>query len=99
MTDSVLWLHITVPWVRLKCVIPGLGGGGWGYSDVFIYTWARTFFWGSKFLILIFLEVFRKMNISWGMIICGYFFFFFFFLGGGGSSQNWAIFWCHLCTL
>ena len=45
------------------------------------------FFGGSKFLISIFVGVFRKLNIFVGMKILWIFF--------GGSSQNWTIFRGH----
>ena len=47
----------------IPALLRGMGEAqGEGYS-IFIHTWARVFFGGSKFWILIFLGVFRKMNI------------------------------------
>ena len=52
------------------------------------YVGSGYFFFGgggSKFWILIYFGVFRKMNIFWVLRFCEYFFFFFFFGGGGGG--------------
>ena len=44
-------------------------GGGGGYSDVLYTRRLESLFGGSKFRMSIFLGVFRKINIFWGMKI------------------------------
>ena len=69
----------------------GEGGGGGGYSDIFIHMSAQTIFRGFKILNSIFLWVFRKINIFGGMkkvlwifgIITKLDYFFFFWRGWG----------------
>ena len=47
------------------------GGGG---TLIFSYIRRNDHFGGSNLLISIFVWIFRKMKIFWGMKICGYFF-------------------------
>ena len=62
--------------LHLRSVCPffprvGGGGGGGRFSDIFIQMWLQAIFRGSKFLVSIFLRVFRKLNIFGGMkILC-----------------------------
>ena len=54
---------------------------------IFYIHVGRVILWGSKLRISIFLGVFRKINILWGMKI---------FVDILRSSQNWTIFRGHL---
>ena len=75
---------------RIRTNIKGVGwgGGGGGYSDIFIHTCKLGSFFGLKFL---------NFDIFWGFqkneYFLGYedfvdFFFFFFFWGGGGGHYK-----------
>ena len=58
-----------------KICYPGRGGGGGGYSNIFIHTYVGSgHFWGAKKRISIFFGVFRKINIFWGLKILWIFF-------------------------
>ena len=72
------------------CWFPRGGGGGGVFWYFHTYVGSGNF-WGSKFWISIFIGVFRKMNIFWGMQILWIFF--------GVITKLGHIKWLFLCIL